>query len=87
MPWSSARQLLNAHQARPVYVEELQQVCLEVRRRNCGVNGQPVLFYAKGHRLPTQVRPIRTARTKPTTPNHADLLDGLAALGLTTTAA
>jgi len=33
---------------RPVYVEELQKVCLEVRRRNCGINGQPVLFYAKG---------------------------------------
>ena len=34
---------------RPIYVEEAQKVCLEVRRRNCGVNGQPVLFYARGH--------------------------------------
>ena len=32
---------------RPVYLEEQQLVCLEVRRRNCGVNGQPVLFYAR----------------------------------------
>ena len=38
---------------RPMYVEELQEVCLTVRRRNCGVNGKPVLFYARGHRLPT----------------------------------
>jgi hypothetical protein len=72
---------------RPVYIEELQQVCLEVRRRNCGVNGQPVLFYSRGHRLPTQTKPTRTTKAKPATPNHADLLNGLAALGLTTTAA
>jgi hypothetical protein len=32
---------------RPLYVEEQQKVCLEVRRRNCGVDGRPVLFYAR----------------------------------------
>src|ERR1700678_1877599 len=32
---------------RPVYTEEQQQVCLEVRRKNRGVNGKPVLFYAR----------------------------------------
>ena len=32
---------------RPFYTEELQRVCLEVRRRNCGVDGKPVLFYAR----------------------------------------
>src|SRR5438445_11373507 len=32
---------------RPVYSEEFQQVCLEVRRRNCGIDGKPVLFYAR----------------------------------------
>ena len=32
---------------RPVYIQELQQVCLEVRRRSYGVNGQPVVFYAR----------------------------------------
>jgi hypothetical protein len=70
-----------------MYVEALQEVCLEVRRRNCGVNGQPILFYARGHRLPTQMKPTRTAKPRPPAPNHADLLDGLAALGLNTTAA
>lgn len=73
---------------RPVYVEEMQQVCLEVRRRNCGVNGQPVLFYARGHRLTPQVKPTRPAKPKPPKPSgQANLIDGLAALGLTTTAA
>ena len=36
---------------RPFYHEELQAVCLDVRRRNCGIDGKPVLFYcpATGH--------------------------------------
>lgn len=32
---------------RPVYTEEQQKVCLEVRRRNCGIDGKPILFYAR----------------------------------------
>src|SRR5690242_18870981 len=32
---------------RPIYLEEQQRVCLEVRRRNCGVDGRPILFYAR----------------------------------------
>ena len=73
---------------RPIYVEEAQKVCLEVRRRNCGVNGQPVLFYSRGHPLPIQPKPPRTAKTKPPKANdHTDLIDGLASLGLTTKAA
>lgn len=74
---------------RPIYVEEAQKVCLTVKQRNCGVNGQPVLFYSRGHPLPTQTKPpTRTAKPKPTKANnYADLIDGLSALGLTTTAA
>jgi hypothetical protein len=73
---------------RPIYVEEAQKVCLEVRRRNCGVNCQPVLFYSRGHPLLTQTKPTRMAKPKtPKANNHSDLLDGLSALGLTTTAA
>src|SRR6202035_4331102 len=44
---------------RPIYTEALQKVCLEVRRRNCGIDGKPVLFYAR--------RPASTP-TKPKTP-------------------
>ncbi len=68
---------------RPIYTEELQQVCLEVRRRNCGIDGKPVLFYA---------RRLGTASTRPKPPkskletkgNLSALVDGLSALGLTT---
>ena len=73
---------------RPQYTEELQRQCLEVRRRNCGVDGKPIMFYARGHRLPQENKPTRTTTTRttkakpPKTDDHADLIDGLAALGL-----
>jgi hypothetical protein len=66
---------------RPFFTQEMQETCLEVRRRNCGINGKPVLFYA---------RRLGAPMTKPkTTPpknshKHADLIEGLRALGLTT---
>src|SRR5262245_6777764 len=74
---------------RPMYVEELQTICLNVRRRNCGVNGKPVLFYARGHRATTPtVKPSKppVAKPKPTAA-AADLIDGLGALGLVATPA
>lgn len=74
---------------RPMYVEELQETCLTVRRRNCGVNGKPVLFYARGHRSTTPAaKPSKPPLAKPkTTAAHADLIDGLSALGLVATPA
>jgi len=69
---------------RPVYVEELQEICLEVRRRNCGANGRPVLFYARGQRTPAMPKLTRTTKPKPTqATQHVELIDGLAALGVT----
>lgn len=78
----------HAESGRPFYSEEQQKVVLEVRRRNCGINGQPVLFYAR--RLPTgpttaKATRSKTTRAKPTPkvePN-ADLLAAVHALGLT----
>ena len=59
--------------------------CLEVRRRNCGIDGKPVLFYAK--RIGNSTIPVRKPR-KVTPPKveagHDDILDGLRSLGLTT---
>jgi hypothetical protein len=74
---------------RPHYTEELQRQCLDVRRRNFGVDGRPVLFYARGQRPPVQAKPTRPQKKTGTRKagmnkagDHADLLDGLAALGL-----
>ena len=66
---------------RPFFTQEMQEICLEVRRRNCGINGRPVLFYAR--RLGA---PMTKAKTTPpkNSHKHADLIEGLRALGLTT---
>jgi hypothetical protein len=67
---------------RPFYDEAAQQQCLEVRRRNCGVNGQIVLFYARRQPAPPQPN-----KARPGPAPHADLLDGLRSLGLASVAA
>jgi hypothetical protein len=67
---------------RPVYTEELQSVCLEVRRRNCGVNGKPVLFYARRVQITPAPSKPRKVTPKPSKNEHADLLDALQGLGL-----
>src|SRR4051794_25489131 len=72
---------------RPVYTEAQQEVCLEVRRRNCGVDGNPVLFYAR--RLGSTPAKPKAPKPKlePKQGDVAALLDGLNALGLTTATA
>lgn len=67
---------------RPFFNEEQQKVVLEVRRRNCGVNGMAVLFYSR--RLPSGLTQRRKPAAKPTPEAgpHADLLAALQALGL-----
>ena len=70
----------NIKTRRPFFTEELQRVCLEVRRRNCGVDGKAILFYARRGGAPCS--PAR--RTKKVKPNvaHVAILDAVKALGL-----
>jgi hypothetical protein len=65
---------------RPFFNQAMQEICLEVRRRNCGINGRPVLFYAP--RLGTPMPKPKTTPPK-NSHKHADLIEGLRALGLT----
>ena len=82
---------------RPFYDSEGQAVCLQVRQRNCGVNGKRVLFYARpfGAHLAAKPRPLgvqrlscpRQKKTEPkqtaSKPSKLDLLvEGLKSLGL-----
>ena len=68
---------------RPFYNEELQQMCLEVRRRNCGVDGKPILFYASRHPLGQQSITAKRPKAKPKPKSqYINVLDGLSALGL-----
>lgn len=66
---------------RPFFPEDLQQICIEVRRRNCGIDGRPVLFYAKGHR-PLPKKPRRKAEQPAQKKEFAGIIEGLTALGL-----
>ena len=65
---------------RPYYTPELQQICLDVRRSNLGIDGKPVLF----HRRQGEVSPVRPERSKrkPDDNRYKDLLGGLRSLGL-----
>jgi hypothetical protein len=65
---------------RPLYTEDQQEVCLEVRRQNCGIDGKPVLFSVR--RIDTVPPRPRKAKTPSIATPHADLLDGLRSLGL-----
>ena len=72
---------------RPVYTEDQQQVCLEVRRKNRGVNGEPVLFYARRRGTEPTRHKKRADPIPAKNKDIAALLDGLNALGLTTATA
>jgi hypothetical protein len=72
---------------RPIYVEEQQEICLEVRRRNCGFNGKPVLFYARNNLRSLVAKGQPRAKGAPRGNRHADLVDALKSLGLTVSAA
>lgn len=68
---------------RPFYPPDLQAACLEVRRRNFGIDGRPVLFYARRVAISSPV-PKRAVKKPPAVNDqHDDLIDGLRALGLT----
>lgn len=68
---------------RPYFNEEMQEVCIEVKRRNCGVNGKPILFYAARHPLGQRPKPVKRPKAEPKQKSqYSDLLDGLRALGL-----
>ena len=65
----------------PFFDELLQTTCLEVRRRNCGIDGKPILFYSRRSGVTTSVPKRRPANVRG--PNiSVELLDGLRSLGL-----
>jgi hypothetical protein len=70
---------------RPFYDQDLQKVCLEVRRRNCGIDGKPILFYSRRLDLPIhkkQISSVGSASPRKAAAKHTSLVAGLAGLGL-----
>jgi len=74
---------------RPCFFEEKQRQILEARRRNCGVDGKPILFYCRrndaGQKRSTS-RPT-IGKVKEVVKKYTDLIDGLAGLNVTATVA
>jgi hypothetical protein len=69
---------------RPQYTQEQQEQCLEVRRRNCGINGKPILFYARriGAATPPKQRNRNTTSAQKSGA-HTEIVEGLKSLGMT----
>lgn len=83
-PWP----IYDINTRRPHFTEEQQQVCLEVRRRNCGVDGRPIMFYARRWNSTPTTTIKRVPKVVPVkTDPHVDLVDAVRSLGLTTTSA
>lgn len=67
---------------RPFYPSELQEICLEVRRRNCGVDGKHILFHRRGRETaPATPKPSKR-KPMPDDNRHKDLVAGLKSLGM-----
>ena len=73
---------------RPYYTEEQQAVCADVRRRNCGVDGKPILFYParSGSPVSSAKRPAKPKQQAPTN-QYAEIVAGVQGLGLVTVTA
>lgn len=63
--------------SRPCYLEEKQRQILEARRRNCGVDGKPILFYSRRRDLGQSKAMPRPAKP-PKDNQYAELIDQLA---------
>ena len=71
---------------RPCYLEEKQRQILEARRRNCGVDGKPILFYSRRRDL-GQKKAVPQPPKQPKNNQYADIIDGLMALNVNVTVA
>ncbi len=67
---------------RPFYPPDFQKACLDVRRRNLGINGKPIMFHRRGREvaLPS---PKKRSRPAPDDSRCREMVAGLRSLGLT----
>ena len=72
----------DAQTGRLFYTEQQFEVCMDLRRRNVGMNGRIVLFYSPRPSVAAPRAPRKKAAGGKTQPQHSFLLAGLRALGL-----
>lgn len=73
--------------SRPCYLEETQRQILDARRRNCGVDGKPILFYSRRRDLGQTKKVVSRPAKPPMNNQYADLIDQLAQAKVFVTAA
>ena len=61
---------------RPYYDMELQRQCIEIKEKQIGIDGQPILFYAKSDKSKKE------SSSKEKTSNYTFFVDALNELGL-----
>lgn len=69
---------------RPYYDLEKQQVCLDVRQRNCGIDGKPILFYARRNDVGVVRKPQKKKSVKTSNGKYDHITDSIRALGMKT---
>ena len=67
---------------RPFYDLEKQQVCLDVRQRNCGIDGKPILFYARRNDVGVVRKPQKKKSTKVSNGKFDHITEAIRALGM-----
>jgi hypothetical protein len=67
---------------RPFYAEDQQRVCLEVRRRNCGIDGKAILFYARRGGAPSAPARKSIKQKSKLNKEHLAIIEAVRALGL-----
>lgn len=72
---------------RPFFGEEAQRVCLEVRRKNRGINQKTLLFYSRRRDLGHPKSGVRSAKPNVNNNQHADLIDLLSQARMVVSAA
>lgn len=70
----------NVESKRPFYSEEQQNICLLVRKRNMGINGQQIMFYSQRS---VPIAPRQRRRKKARSHKHVALVEAVKSLGLT----
>ena len=67
---------------RPYYDLEKQQVCLDVRQRNCGIDGKPILFYARRNDVGVVRKPQKKKTDKSSNSKFDQITDSIRSLGM-----
>ena len=67
---------------RPFYPPELQERCLDVRRRNLGINGKPIMFHRRGREVALPSPKKRSRSKVPDDSRCREMVAGLRSLGL-----